>query len=761
MSMRHWLSSLMLLLIVGAAGPARAEDPAGEAPPPDAMAQALEQLGITEAHLGYRPKATWSRYPHPKTTPHVMPFFEDLLANPLDTYAFTRTLGNVVEDLLDAELLSGARKDKGRAETLFQLGVFLATDRRIGGFRAYSANLTPEVAKVDPLFVALVRLLERSGALVEPPKSFGKKAPGYDALASLRKQVDGVPKVLHAGLAALVLNMIESREWIERGLRDVSPEMRREVFATLPTLVADTPDGTRYYPIIDDVAKRIDEHSLWYGCLKAMQAVQDARRELGPVAAPEDGWEDNWELRLPTPWGEVLFDCNEVNQQYSWEPFLTVRCATGNNWDGPLGATSPTRSLSVALLLDSSGERHGSSFGSEVTDEPRDRAEVASGVLGCGIVYASGNEHQYWKTSDWGLGAGLFGLGALIDEGGDDVYRMATMGQGAALFGAGLLLDAGGDDEYRLLEGDGQGFGGPGGIGILADRRGNDTYYAEPDASKAGRADYHSQDKVAVSNAQGVGSGRRGDGSDGHSWAGGLGALIDVDGHDHYKAGNFSQGLGYWYGTGLLWDGAGDDKYESVYFTQGSGAHFAVGALIDESGNDVHRLGENAGAAFGFGWDVVNAFLIDRGVGNDTYEALIISSGLAEVRSNAFLLDEGGDDTYVLRAKTRGFGDVDDRASYTTPHRFSPFNFELGQVGMLLDLGGADKYLRVDKDGARSPDPKAGDNKSWNVRARKAGERHGPNVSIGLDMKTGRLGFLEPWPARKPPADMTPRDDDD
>jgi len=80
---------------------------------------------------------------------------------------------------------------------------------------------------------------------------------------------------------------------------------------------------------------------------------------------------------------------------------------------------------------------------------------------------------------------------------------------------------------------------------------------------------------------------RRGDGSDGHNWAGGLGALIDVDGDDHYEAGNFSMGLGYWYGTGLLWDGGGNDEYKSVYFTQGSGAHFAIGALIDESGDEL------------------------------------------------------------------------------------------------------------------------------------------------------------------------------
>ncbi|MBI3271833.1 MAG: hypothetical protein HYZ53_22770 [Planctomycetes bacterium] len=40
-----------------------------------------------------------------------------------------------------------------------------------------------------------------------------------------------------------------------------------------------------------------------------------------------------------------------------------------------------------------------------------------------------------------------------------------------------------------------------------------------------------------MSNAQGRGKGRRGDGADGHSWAGGLGALLDCEGDDRYSAG--------------------------------------------------------------------------------------------------------------------------------------------------------------------------------------------------------------------------------
>ncbi|MHC4472523.1 MAG: hypothetical protein ACYS99_16355, partial [Planctomycetota bacterium] len=399
------------------------------------------------------------------------------------------------------------------------------------------------------------------------------------------------------------------------------------------------------------------------------------------------------------------------------------------------GATEPKRHLSVALLLAEEECKMGFS----------DIDRVASGILGCGVLYVAGQHETHYWTGRWGLGAGLFGLGALIDEGGDDDYTSSAVGQGVGYFGAGLLLDAEGNDKYFLTEGDGQGVGFPGGIGILADRSGDDFYYSEPDAEKAGRADYHSDMKIAVSNAQGVGSGRRGDGSDGHCWAGGLGALIDVDGNDRYRAGNFSLGTGYWYGTGLLWDGGGDDEYRSVYFTQGSGAHFAIGALIDEGGDDRHVLDENAGAAFGFGWDVVNAFLIDRGGGSDRYEAKMISLGMAQVRSNAFFLDEGGDDTYVVAKALKGLGDVDRRKSYPKPERHYTYFHHLAQVGMFLDLGGKDTYLR---DGA--PDAAAADGRTWQLSRRERGSEAGPNVSLGKDVPRGRLGFLDAWPARKP-----------
>jgi hypothetical protein len=671
-----------------------------------------------------------------------MPFFNDLFANPLDTYEFTRTLGNAVEDALTPQALLE------KPEALYRLTVVLATERRIGGFRAYSANLDPHPADAEPLLHAVTTLLERAGSPVGHGVTFGKPAAERtgDPVTALRDALAGVPTPLHLPLARYLLNLSEAREWIDRGLRRVPQQLRDAVFDAVPQLSEGTPDGSRYFPAIDDVAPLIDEHSLWYGCLKAVQATQDARRELRAVPVPADGWPE-FEFRLPSPCGTVLLDHRTSGEVQVDDPFLIVRVTSGGALRGVVAATGRRRPLSIALLLDSA-----QSVGCGADDDLRtcSSSALATGILGCGILYAAGDQATAYRTRDWGMGAGLFGLGALIDEGGDDSYRMRSVGMGAAFFGAGLLLDAAGNDHYILEEGDGEGFGGPGGIGVLADRSGNDSYYVEPDPAKAGRADSHSDFKVAANNAQGAGFGRRGDGSDGHAWAGGLGVLIDVDGNDTYTAGNFSQGVGYWYGTGLLWDGGGNDDYRGVYYSQGSGAHFAIGALIDEGGDDTHVLGDTSAAAVGFGWDLVIGFLIDRGQGSDRYEGRNDALGLATKRSNAFFIDEGGNDTYILNHDTRGLGQADVDETYVKPGRTATFGFHVAQVGLFLDCGGTDTYQRRTGDGRLVPDSQAGNNRTWHLVAKDREARSAPNVSMGRDVARSRVGFLDPWPAREP-----------
>lgn len=747
--------SLLLLAVVLCGRSAGAEPPgtlpAAAEPAPDVFAEVVAEARLADGDLGFAPKTTWPRYPH--TVPFRLPFFDDLLADARATYPFTRTLGNVVEDLLTTESLSKAPKEG--PGPLYRLAVALGFDRRIGGARGFGFGLhAPKPAAQDPLTDALVRLLVAGGAPADP--------------TALSAAVAKVPAPLHLPLARLVLATIDARRWIDAGLRHVSAAQRAAVFAEVSPPLASLEDALRTVPLFTDVARAIDDLSLSYGALQAMEAVQRARWELEAVARPTE----EFELRLETPWGTLLFDNGGVNTPSASAPFLVVRVYASNHWSGSLAATSPERPLSLALILTDrrAGDRIGEDDGVETAvPEPERRSGlVASGILGCGLLYVAGDTPTYYKADRLSLGAGLFGVGVLVDEGGDDEYLCLT-GQGAGTFGVGLLLDAGGDDAYTLLEGDGQGYGGPGGVGVLADRRGKDRYRAEPTPAVAGtsRADYHSDHKIVSSRAQGCGFGRRGDVSDGHAWAGGLGALLDVDGDDVYEAGNFSQGCGFWFGTGLLWDGGGHDVYRSVYFSHGSGAHFAVGAVIDEGGDDQHLLldlpkvgiGRKAGAGVGFGWDVVNALVLDR-AGNDRYEVDIIGVGCANVRSHGWLIDEGGDDTYVAAAGALAFGAIDRRPDYVVPSRGSGFTFHLPQTSFLLDLGGKDRYLRRPDiasnaagdvpDGDLVPDAAAKDDAAWGDTGPR-GPGGGVNVARGRDVARGRVGWLDAWPRREAP----------
>jgi len=282
-----------------------------------------------------------------------------------------------------------------------------------------------------------------------------------------------------------------------------------------------------------------------------------------------------------------------------------------------------------------------------------------------------------------------------------------------------------------------------GGIGVLASYSGDDKYTAEPYSKVFNRGDYHSKQVINVSNAQGAGMGRRGDGSDGHSWAGGMGAIIDIHGDDQYLSGNFSLGIGYWFGTGIVYDKNGNDHFKSCYFTQGSGAHFCNGVLIDENGDDNHELFETAGAAFGFGWDYTNAFLINKN-GNDTYSAKMISYGLAQIRSNAFFIDIGGDDVYNFTKDGAGFGEATFRNDYLKPSRLTPYYSYAKSFGGFIDIGGNDSYYELDGD-KRTVRTSISNNSQW-LRPSKDDANFGANnYGVGIDTDTGTIPELFKW----------------
>jgi hypothetical protein len=691
---------------------------------PDQLAEALKTVGLTKKDLGFHPKGYWSRFPNPSRVPHKLHFFDSLFAEPLRIYDFTMVMSQAVRDLLSLEQF------EKKNDSLFRLTYFLGIDHKVGIFRGYSANLDPQPAREAPLVDAVRRAYEISGGKMRMIV-FGKKADWPDHETDITSQIKGLDPKVEKIVAALLLNVMDAWQWRKLALRNVNGDRLREVF-NMRDFHGHSSDGQSYPYQVDDVAKELDEPSLYYAAQKAVQAAQDAARELKAlVAANPDGFKD-LSVKIATPVGKIILAGTGDDEHDATDTAIVIDLGGNDTYKGGVGATT-SLDIPISIAIDLAGNDTYKSVGEKSISQ-------GSGIFGAGILLDLAGDDTY-EASKGSQGYGLFGLGLLADYAGNDKYTLGYSGQGAGYFGIGLHLDATGDDTFYLL-GDGQGFGGTGGVGVLANVTGNDTYTAEPDSTKAGRPDYHSQNKITVSQAQGCGAGMRADGSHGHAWAGGLGVLIDIEGNDKYESGNWSIGTGYWFGTGIVYDGDGDDAYTSVYFTQASGAHFAIGAIIDEGGNDTHILRETSGAGLAFGWDFTVALLIAKG-GDDRYEANRISIGNAQIRSNALLIDIGGNDTYVLGNNGTGFGEASFLKSYAAPaYQYGPYSLYGNSIGLLLDIGGEDKYVNKNAKNESKPSTRASNNKTWLTPA-KDHENYGyRSFGIGIDTETGTVPDL-------------------
>ena len=298
------------------------------------------------------------------------------------------------------------------------------------------------------------------------------------------------------------------------------------------------------------------------------------------------------------------------------------------------------------------------------------------GYFGMSFVMDLAGDDLY-RSASQAFGSGTFGVGYLLDAGGNDVYDSYTNSQGFGMFGIGILEDLAGDDQYHVFT-QGQGCGLPGGIGWLIDRRGSDKYIAEDEV-----LDFPSPQTAEhnVSMAQGAGYGVRLDYLFGHSLAGGMGFLFDLEGADEYSAGVFAQGTGYWMGIGGLWDRDGKDKYKSVWYGQGAAAHFATGYLQDDAGDDEYtgliNMTQGAGHDFSIG------MLLDS-AGNDKYVGASLAMGAGNSNGFGVLIDQAGDDSYVASGRTVLGG------ANETPEG-SLRNFSLC-LGLFLDQRGNDMY---------------------------------------------------------------------
>ena len=195
-----------------------------------------------------------------------------------------------------------------------------------------------------------------------------------------------------------------------------------------------------------------------------------------------------------------------------------------------------------------------------------------------------------------------------------------------------------------------QGFGGPLGFGLLGDLAGDDHYYCGglyPNSYKPETPGYEGW-------GQGVGAGIR------QCACGGIGVILDGAGNDTYEFDYLSHGGGYWCGLGFARDFGGNDKRlicrkafdgnertEQLFqrFGCGWGCHYALGFCFDDdAGDDVY---EGTIMGSGMAWDCSVGVLCDF-VGDDRYEAAGgLTQGCGAQAGLGILFDAKGNDVYA------------------------------------------------------------------------------------------------------------------
>lgn len=309
-----------------------------------------------------------------------------------------------------------------------------------------------------------------------------------------------------------------------------------------------------------------------------------------------------------------------------------------------------------------------------------------------------------------------------IDLGGNDTYQAesptasgARVMQGAGYIGGiGILVDAAGDDSYTVtstkpwngvdVQGAwGQGFGNAGGLGILADLDGEDSYSLTAEST------------AFFQGSRGMGHGELGGagllldrGSDSDSFVAETnGNASEAQGElQGFPAQIYALGMGY-SGTGILSDDGGADTMRAL----------STWSIPPTESRDFARGYLPSADAWGFGFGVIGGTgMMILGEGPTVYEAQarveaphtgfasIQGFGTANLGGLGALLDEGGSDVYRAEStvRARRTAVVDDRCECAGVEAVAHAQgsaavrahgqAELGGVGVLWDRSGDDRY---------------------------------------------------------------------
>jgi hypothetical protein len=621
--------------------------PAGAVPvpgaDPDPFATALAEIGLTRDTFTFD-YGDMSNYGGDK---YVLPIFYTLHSSPFKVEHYARTFRR---DLLD--------NCRSLAPALAFASLRLDEGIRRGLIASPIDVVKPLLEHPEPLYESIRDL-----------QAFYGKPLSEMVEAKLKQKAAAVPLDIQKAAAAIIYTAIDSLHYHDQAFAPAAAEFDLdEMFRRVQVLFSQE-------DIIDLEIERfadlIDLKYLFTPSQDLAMAVDFAADSLAGLDFVT-GFDFDWE----TPLGRIVLRDATDHVYGPAEYFLIIDTGGNDTYAGAAATASPANWISV--LIDLAGN---DTYGTGEVEGPT----FASGIFGYAyLVDLKGND--VYTAGNLSEGTGLFGVGALVDLAGDDTYDGYLLTQGAGVFGIGTLSDQAGNDRYHCFQ-QGQGFGFTKGFGLLVDASGDDRYVAEDSMivfPSPQTADHN------ASLAQGVGFGKRADFVDGHSWAGGIGMLIDGAGEDHYSAGLFAQGCAYWYAIGLLSDLAGNDIYDGIWYVQGSGAHFGLGILVESGGDDTYNAETNM--AQGAGHDFTLGLLIEE-AGNDTYNAPNLSLGGGNANGIGMFWDKRGNDRYNCTAPTT-LG----RANTSSRGGLRDY---INTIGLFLDTGGDDIYPLAFPDSVR------------------------------------------------------------
>lgn len=452
--------------------------------------------------------------------------------------------------------------------------------------------------------------LIRQLAQLEPLLFGGVSASPREAIPAA--ELEELPVPVRKPVERLVGELTLANRFIRSASEGLSAEERRELIESLPVLAVET-SAVRFSfsdrttvdrERVQSLLRRVNVQTIVGASRRLAEAVEQTLPELRESARTAGSFQKK--LRIGGLIVDIAGTGNDVHE--ATDAVLTIDLGGRDRYSGRHGAGVGYASVMIDL------------GGNDEYDVPD--LSLGAGILGAGIAYDLGGNDTF-RTRSLALGSAMAGMGIFSKSGGDDLYSSESLSQGFAYAGLALLLDEAGDDRYSAGAWS-QGSSASNGVAWFVDRRGDDSYRAE------GRAFDPAATGLKAARSQGYS-------------AGGVGLLTDLLGNDTYDAGSGAQGAATG-GVGSLFDAAGNDSYVAGNAVQGASMGVGGAYLFDLSGDDIYAI--RLGSGHGFGFDGGSGVLLDR-AGNDVYSASDSRPGSGSLGGVGIFLDSAGDDRYL------------------------------------------------------------------------------------------------------------------